>query len=71
MPLDFKQAVLWSRKAAVQGESGGQALLGWLYSEGKGVPLDNQKAIEWCRKAAAQGDEDGRKLLDWMLKFSP
>jgi uncharacterized protein len=41
MAQDYNEAVKWFRLAAEQGYAGGQANLGTMYGEGKGVPLHN------------------------------
>ena len=52
---DYKEAVLWYRKAAEQGHSGAQYNLGIMYDEGQGVPQDYKEAVKWTRLAAEQG----------------
>ena len=49
------EAVKWYRKAAEQGNRGGQLNLGASYANAKGVPLDYVRAYAWCSLAAAQG----------------
>ena len=38
---DDKEAVKWYRKAAEQGDASSQYLLGWMYSNGRGVIKDD------------------------------
>ena len=44
----------WYRKAAEQGNAGGQLNLGLCYEKGEGVKPDKTEAIKWLRKAAEQ-----------------
>ena len=53
---DKALAVQWFRKAADQGNAGGQFMLGNMYDNGQGVPQDYVLAMQWYRKAADQGD---------------
>jgi len=64
------QAVYWFRKAAEQGDVGGQWSLGEMYRDGRGVEKNDEQAVYWFRKAAEQGDRDAPKALrklgiDW------
>lgn len=52
---DDTQAVRWYRKAAKQGVSDAQFLLGYMYAFGRAVPKDDTQAVAWWRKAAEQG----------------
>ena len=58
--LGFTQAVNLFQKAAEQGESEAQHLLGAMYHDGEGVPQDYSKAFMWYRKAAEQGMVDAQ-----------
>ena len=58
-PKDFGEAAKWLRKAADQGDSGSQVLLGKLYLAGNGVVRDTAQAVNWFQKAADQGDPNG------------
>ena len=55
---DPKEAIRWYRKAAKQGHSTAQAMLGWMYSNGRGVMHDDVMAYVWSNVASANGDED-------------
>jgi TPR repeat protein len=55
VPKDFAEAARWYRKAADQGNTNGELLLGMLYSGGQGVSRDLSEAIRWKRMAADQG----------------
>tara|TARA_B100000315_G_C14481483_1_gene543114 strand:- start:25 stop:495 length:471 start_codon:yes stop_codon:yes gene_type:complete len=65
VPKDYKTAVRWYRRAAVQRHAGthfyggvAQAALGKAYFLGQGVPQDFSEALKWLRKAARQGTVD-------------
>ena len=51
---DNETAVLWYRKAALQGNADGQFYLGRCYSRGDGVPKNDIEAAQWYMKAAEQ-----------------
>ena len=46
-----KEALVYYRKSAEQGEAAGEFGLGRMYADGAGVPRDPAKALEWYRKA--------------------
>ena len=60
---DKALAVQWFRKAADQGNAGGQFMLGNMYDNGQGVPKDYALAVQWYRKAADQGNAGGQFML--------
>lgn len=49
-----KEAVVWYRKAAEQGNAAGQYGLGMEYATGEGITKDLKQAEQWIRKAAEQ-----------------
>ena len=51
------------RPLAERGEARAQFMLGFLYSEGKGVPQDHQQARQWYEKAAVQGSSGAQLNL--------
>lgn len=51
------------RAEADQGRADAQAVLGWCYSEGKGVPQNQAEAVRWYSKAANQGNAGGQFRL--------
>ncbi len=53
---DPAEAAKWFRKAADQGNAGGENFLGQLYAKGIGVDKDLTQAVTWLRKAADQGE---------------
>jgi uncharacterized protein len=56
VPQSYKDAVLWYRKAAEQGDAAAQNNLAVCYENGEGVPKSYEDAVSWYRKAAEQGD---------------
>ncbi|MGM0553267.1 MAG: phospholipase D-like domain-containing protein [Pseudomonadota bacterium] len=62
------EALEWYRRAAEQGDAGGQFNLGVIYATGRGVPQDDREAVEWYRRAAEQGHADGQFNLGFMYQ---
>ena len=56
--VDYRQAVLWYRKAADQGNANAQYNLGMMYANGLYVPQDWVQALEWFNLAALIGGDD-------------
>ncbi len=52
---DHESAIRLFRPLAEQGGAFAQFILGFMYSEGKGVPQDHERALKWYRLAADQG----------------
>ena len=63
---NYKEAVTWYRKAAVQGNASAQFNLGDTYRKGEGVKQDRKKAATWYRRAAEQGDAAAQNNLGLM-----
>lgn len=63
---DYREAVRWYRKSAVQGVAVSQVILGRMYDIGEGVEQDYKEAVKWYRKAAEQGDAKGLANLGSM-----
>ena len=59
--LDYREAVKWYRKAAVQKYARAQTYLGQMYEQGLGVDKDLQLAVKWYKEAAAQGYRKAEK----------
>jgi len=53
---DYAGALRLARPLADQGNARAQALLGLVYSNGRGVVRDDPQAARWFRLAAEQGD---------------
>ncbi len=52
---DDKLAVMWLRRAAVQGHAEAEFSLGLAYAEGRGVKKDPQEAYGWMQRASKHG----------------
>ena len=52
----YKEAAVWSRKAADQGEAQTQCVLGFMYNKAEGLPRSYTEAAVWSRIAADQGE---------------
>jgi TPR repeat protein len=61
---DHAQALKWFRKAAEQGDPGGQYDMGMVFTAGHGVPQDYVQAYMWFNLAALQGNLDARNRRD-------
>jgi len=51
---------------AQRGDAHAQAMLGFMYSNGRGVPQSYDVAVDWYLKSADQGDPTGQHLLGLM-----
>ena len=58
---DYLDALKWYRKAAEQGHSEAQFILGYLYHTGKIVEQNSSEAKKWYLKAAKQGHASAEK----------
>jgi hypothetical protein len=68
---DVNQAVFWYEKAALQGHTKAQCLLGASYFQGMGVAQDTEKAEQWLIKSAQGGDADGQYTLGGFYFMKP
>ncbi|GGY78504.1 tetratricopeptide repeat protein [Pseudoduganella plicata] len=66
---DYKQALAWHRKAAVQGKADAQYVVGAMYYTGNAVIQDHQQAVSWFRKAAEQGHAQAQQVLGLMYRY--
>ena len=66
MGEDDREAAVWYRKAANQGEADAQLHLGFKYANGQGVPKDWAKAYGWWSLAATQGEEMAVQAKDFL-----
>lgn len=66
VPQDYKEALIWYRRAAEQGSSEAQEKIGLMYYIGFGVPQDYKKSYAWLNIAASQGDAD---VISWRDKL--
>jgi uncharacterized protein len=71
VPADPKQAALWYKKAADQGNVSGELHLAVLYRDGAGksFPRDVEQAASWYRKAADAGDPGAQGTLGILYAF--
>jgi len=53
---DIKQAAVWYRKAADQGNASAELNLGAAYYGGQGVPKDPKQALKYFQLSAQQGN---------------
>jgi TPR repeat protein len=51
---------------ALRGDAHAQAVLGFMYANGRGVPQSYDVAVDWYLRAAEQGDPTGQYLLGLM-----
>jgi TPR repeat protein len=51
---------------AQRGDAHAQAVLGFMYANGRGVPQSYDVAVDWYLQAAEQGDPTGQYLLGLM-----
>ena len=66
---DYKQAMAWHRKAALQGKADAQYVVGAMYYTGNSVPQDQKEAVSWFRKAAEQGHAEAQHALGLMYRY--
>lgn len=64
--FDYAAAYGLCLQSAGEGDSNGQANLGWMYERGKGVTQDYSEAVKWYGKAAAQGNAAAQNNLGVM-----
>ena len=63
---NYQQAIMWYRKAADQGHTLSQLMLGYIYDSGEGVRENDQEAVRWYRLAAEQGNVEAQHSLGYM-----
>src|ERR1039457_3328079 len=51
---------------AYNGDPGAQAILCFMYTNGRGVPQNYREAANWCRRAAEQGNSAAQYMLGLM-----
>jgi len=69
--FDVTEAVYWYEKAAEQGHTRAQWLLGACYSQGLGIEADQEKAEQWLLKSAQAGDAEGQYSLGGFYFMKP
>jgi hypothetical protein len=61
---DEVEAARWFRRAADQGESQSERILGLMYEAGRaGLPKDDTQAVFWYRRAVEHGDASALHLV--------
>lgn len=68
---DYKEAVKYFRKAADQGHTWAQYMLGSCYEDGDGVIQDYIEAAKWYKKAADQGLAEAKTRYELVLAKIP
>ena len=66
---DYEAALEEFRALAEQGDADAQAMLGVMYSNGRGVPRSYIKAVKWARLAAEQGHAEAQFSLAMSRAF--
>ncbi|UGQ44771.1 tetratricopeptide repeat protein [Massilia endophytica] len=69
VPQDYKQALVWHRKAAMKGKADAQYVVGAMYYTGNAVVQDHKQAVSWFRKAAEQGHAEAQQVLGLMYRY--
>jgi len=63
---DYRAAARIFRELAVHGDPRSQAMLGFLYANGRGVPQNYGEAARWYRRASEQGNPTAQYMLGLM-----
>src|SRR5262245_43016996 len=63
---DYPTAALIFRPLAEHGDARAQALLGFMYANGRGVPQSYVEAAQWYRRASEQGNATAQYMLGLM-----
>ena len=66
---DYKQAMVWHRKAADQGKSDAQYVVGAMYYTGNAVEANPRQAVTWFRRAAEKGHAGAQHALALMYRY--
>jgi TPR repeat protein len=66
---DYRQALEWHRRAALQGKADAQYVVGAMYYTGNAVLQDQKQAVVWFRKAAEQGHPEAQQVLGLMYRY--
>jgi TPR repeat protein len=65
---DLARAALWLQRAAQQGDSEAQFLLGTAYEQGSFGTINYKEAVDWLQKSAKQGHPDAQASLGQMYE---
>lgn len=60
LPKDYDQAVIWYKRAAMNGSPEAKFSIGVLYEQGLGVPADFAMAFKWYKSAAEDGNVEAQ-----------
>jgi hypothetical protein len=63
---DYRAAARIFTSLAARGDAEAQAMLGFLYSNGRGVTQDYIEAARWYRRASNQGNANAQYMLGLM-----
>ena len=63
IPQDNESAMYWYRRAATQGHSGAQTMLGVMYVTGEGAAENLEQGVYWYTRAARQGNSTAQGNL--------
>ena len=66
---DYKQAMVWHRKAADQGKPDAEYVVGAMYYTGNAVDADPRQAVIWFRRAAEKGHAEAQHALALMYRY--
>ena len=66
---NFKEALKWSKKSAMQGFAPAQLRLGLMYELGQGILKDYKQAVNWYRKSAEQGNRASQNNMGFMYEI--
>lgn len=66
---DYRQAMVWHRKAADQGHADAQYVVGAMYYTGNTVEADPKQAVPWFRRAAEKGHAEAQHALALMYRY--
>jgi len=69
IPIDYKKAVEWFRKAKEAGHTGAVLYIAAAYEGGRGVMRDEKRALDLLREAAEAGNPVGTVGLSIMYYF--
>jgi len=66
---NYKEALKWTKKAAMQGFASSQYRLGYMYELGEGTLTDYKQAVNWYRKSAEQGNTSAQNNMGLMYEL--
>jgi len=60
---DLKEALVWFKKAAAQGYSLSEYIVGYMYLRGEGVPVNQQEAVKWLKLGSEHNNANAQSEL--------